>query len=176
MLERNRLTCFDGALPGIDHARDVVRMDGVAGRPLLQFLGSLSEVLQGLAVDNLDLAGSAMGRNKSRNAVEDQAQALLIRLEGLLGALPVVDVGVRSEPLDNHSLVVERRSRPEEKPAIHAIEAPEASFNFTWLASSQNGSPVIDKPFQIVRVQGNGPAPITRLFDREAGKVEPAPI
>src|ERR1700675_2203085 len=133
MLHLNRLTGFDGALPGIDHARDVVRMDGVAGRPLLQFLGSLSEVLQGLAVDHLDLAGGTMRRNKSRNAVEDQAQALFVRPEGLLGALPVFDVGVCSEPIDNRSIMVERRSRTEKKPAIHAIEAAESSFTFTWL-------------------------------------------
>src|ERR1700676_2007079 len=98
MLELNRLTCFDGALPGVDHTRDVVRMDGVAGRPLLQFLGSLSEVLQGLAVDDLDLAGGTMGRDKSRNAVEDQAQALFVRPKGLLGAHPVVNVSQQHVP------------------------------------------------------------------------------
>src|ERR1700680_2044809 len=288
MLELNRLTCLDGTLPGLDHTRDVVRMDGVAGRPLLQFLGGLSEVLQGLAVDDLDLASGTMGRNKSRNAVEDQAQALLTRLEGLLSALSVInvsqhhvparhpafrvsrgesarlepavnpigtplaqlerirlpgfdragpgvdharkvirmegvpggptlqvlaglaeifqslpvemldlacrtqgtdepgngvddqtqiafgrsegflcalsvfDVGVRSEPFDNPSIMVERWSRTEQKPAIHAIEAAQAPFDLTWLARSQHGSPVIQQPFQIVRVQGNRPAPITR--------------
>ena len=36
--------------------------------------------------------------------------------------LPVFDVGVRSEPFDNLSIVVERRSRTEKEPTIHAIE------------------------------------------------------
>src|ERR1700674_3649304 len=73
-------------------------------------------------------------------------------------------------------MVVERRSRTEKKPTIQTIETAQASFNFTWLAGSQNGSPVIHKSVQVVRVKGNRPAPITRLFDREAGIVEPALI
>src|SRR6267143_1208796 len=96
--------------------------------------------------------------------------------EQAFGALSVFDVGIRSEPFDNLSIVVERRSRTEEKPTIHAIETAQSSFNFTWLARSQNGSPVVHKSVQIVRVKGSRPAPITRLFGREAGIFEPALI
>jgi hypothetical protein len=37
-------------------------------------------------------------------------------------ALSVFDVGVRSEPFDNLSIVVGRRSLTEKKPTIHAIK------------------------------------------------------
>src|ERR1700674_717152 len=118
MLELNRLTRFDGAPPDIDHARDVVRMDGVAGRPLLQFLGSPSEVLQGLTVDNLDLAGGTLGRNESGNAVEDQAQALFVRPEGVLGALPVVNVSQQHVPAGDTTFQVSRRESARLEPAV----------------------------------------------------------
>src|SRR4029077_16407520 len=69
-----------------------------------------------------------------------------------------------------------RRSSTEKKPTIRAIETTESCFNFTRLTSSQNGLPKIDKYFQVVRVKGSGPAPITRLFGGEAGIVKPALI
>src|SRR6266853_2813875 len=96
--------------------------------------------------------------------------------EQAFGALSVFDVGIRSEPFDNLAIVVERRSRTEEKPTIHAIETAQSSFNFTWLARSQNRSPVVHKSVQIVRVKGSRPAPITRPFGRKAGIFEPALI
>src|SRR5260370_3260437 len=92
------------------------------------------------------------------------------------GALSGFYVGVRTDTFDNPSVVVERWSRPEKKPTVYAIETAQASFNFTRLARSQNGSPVIDKSVQVVWVKGRRPAPITRLFGREAGIVEPALI
>src|SRR6266446_1359665 len=92
------------------------------------------------------------------------------------GALPVFDVGIRSEPFDNLSIVVERRSRTEEKPTIHAIETAQSSFNFTWLARGQNGSPVVHKALQVVWMNRNRPAPTPGLFDRDARIVEPALI
>src|SRR5260221_8281269 len=125
-------------------------MDGVAGRPLLQFLGSLPEVLQGLAVDTLDLAGSAMGRNKSRNAVEHQAQALLIRLEGLLGALPVVNVSQQHVPAGDRTFRVSRRECARLEPAIHAIGTPLAELNDERLAGFDRTTPRVDKPRKVV--------------------------
>src|SRR5216684_3583523 len=51
-----RLPGFDRAPPQVDHARKVVRMDGIAGGPILQFLTCLAEILQDLAVQKLHLA------------------------------------------------------------------------------------------------------------------------
>src|SRR5260370_10064508 len=93
--------------------------------------------------------------------------------EQAFGALPVFDVGIRSEPFDNLSIVVERRSRTEEKPTIHAIETAQSSFNFAWLARGQNGSPVVHKAVQIIRMKATRPSRIARLFGREARIIEP---
>src|SRR6266851_4717871 len=96
--------------------------------------------------------------------------------EQAFGALSVFDVGIRSEPFDNLSIVVERRSGTEEKPTIHAIETAQSSFSFTRLARSRDGSPVVHKAFHIIRMKGTRPAPIACLFGREARIVEPALI
>src|SRR5216683_7783488 len=96
--------------------------------------------------------------------------------EQAFDALSVFDVGIRSEPFDNLSIVVERRSRTEEKPTIYAIETAQSSFNFTWPARGQNGSPVGHKAVHIVRMKCTRPARIACFFGREARIVEPAPI
>lgn len=46
----------------------------------------------------------------------------------------VFDVVVRSDSFDNPSIVVERRSRTEKKPTIHAIKTAQARFNFARFA------------------------------------------
>src|SRR6266849_2640829 len=48
MLELERLSRFDRAPPGVAHARNVIRMAGVVGGPILQFLERLAEIVQGL--------------------------------------------------------------------------------------------------------------------------------
>jgi len=69
---------------------------------------------------------------------------------------------VGSEPFDNLSIVIKRRRRTEKKPTIYAIDTGQACFNFTWLAESQNRSPVVHRSAQVVRMKGNRPAPIAR--------------
>src|SRR5258708_3460374 len=107
---------------------------------------------------------------------KEQARTLLARAADILGALSVLNIGIRSEPFDDPSLFINRRGRAEKKPPIRSIKAAEAPFNLTWLARSQNASPVIHEPVQIVRVNRNCPAPTSRLFRREPRVVEPAPV
>ncbi len=58
-LENIRLPGFDRASPRVDHARKVIRMDSVAGGPILQFLSGLAEIFQELAVEKFDFARGA---------------------------------------------------------------------------------------------------------------------
>src|SRR5580658_6858340 len=58
-----RLPGFDRALPRIDHARKVFRMDSVASAPILQFLSRLAEIFQNLPVEEFDLACRTQGTN-----------------------------------------------------------------------------------------------------------------
>src|SRR6267378_7256906 len=72
-LHISRLPAFDRAPVGVDHARKVIRMDGVAGGPIPQFLSGLAEVFQDLAVHKFNLACRIRSRHKPRNTVDDQA-------------------------------------------------------------------------------------------------------
>src|SRR6266478_3044896 len=72
-LENIRLSGLDRAPPRVDHAREVIRMDGVAGGPILQVLSRLAKIFQELAVEEFDLARGTQGTHEPRNAVDDQA-------------------------------------------------------------------------------------------------------
>src|SRR5260221_9274481 len=100
ILEIKGLPGFDRTPPGLAHARKVIRMDHVAGGPILQLLSRGAEVFQELPVDEFDLASRAQGSHKPGNAVDDQAQALLIRPEAVLCALAVVNVSQQHVPAD----------------------------------------------------------------------------
>src|SRR5258708_3274030 len=78
---------FDRAPPRLDRARKIIRMDGVARGPILQFVCRLAEIFQDLAVEVLDLARGAQGTNKPRNRVDDPTKAGLTLLERDLVAL-----------------------------------------------------------------------------------------
>src|SRR2546425_871455 len=82
MLKLNQLPGLHAPLPRIDHARKVIRMEGIAGSPILQFLSRLAEIFQNLAVEKLDLAFRTQGTYESRNTVDDPAKAFLTLLEG----------------------------------------------------------------------------------------------
>src|SRR6202795_1163404 len=109
-----------------------------------------------------------------RTAPGSHFQDEILSGEQTFRALSVFDIGVRSKPFDNSAVTIERRSRTEKKPTIHAIKTAQARFHFTWLARIQNGSPVIHESVHVVRVKGNRPSPITRLFGCETGILEPA--
>src|SRR5712692_2272066 len=96
-------------------------MDSVAGGPILQFLSGLAEVFQDLPVDKFDLARRIRGRHKPRNAVDDQAQTLLIRPESVLSALSVVDIRQQVIPADDPPLGIALRETARLEPAIDAI-------------------------------------------------------
>src|ERR1700730_9759584 len=176
MLELKRLTCFDGAPPDIDHARDVVRMEGVARRPPLQFLGSLSEILQGLAVEKLDLARRTMGRHKPGNAVEDQAQALFVRLEGFLSALPVVNVGQQHVPTGETTFCVPRGERARLEPPVHTIGTPLAELNSIRLAGFDRVRPRVNDARKIIRMNGVAGRPVLQVLRRLAEIFQGLPV
>jgi len=59
ILKIKRLPSFERAPPGVAYPRKIIRMSGVAGGPILQFLSRLAKIFQDLAVEKLDLARAA---------------------------------------------------------------------------------------------------------------------
>ena len=101
---------------------------------------------------------------------------MLARAEGILGTLPIVNVGVCSVPLDYLPRSVAQRTGTEEEPSIFSIEAAEARFNLTRLAGIEDRQPVILKPVQIVGMNRCRPGRIPCLFRGEARVIQPAPV
>src|SRR6202007_1658030 len=64
-------------LPGVDNALEVIRMDGVAKSPVLQFLDGLAEIFQDLSIEEFEFAHCIQGTNKSRDGVDDHTKAFL---------------------------------------------------------------------------------------------------
>src|SRR4029077_3507471 len=76
ILDIVRLPDRDRAGPQSREAIEVVRMHRVAGLPLLQLVECLSEVLEHLLVDEVDVASRRQGRHQTCDAVNDQAEPL----------------------------------------------------------------------------------------------------
>src|SRR5215472_8721795 len=78
------------------------------------------------------------------------------------GLLAVVDVGGRSIPFGNGSLVVLDRHGTKSKPAILAILSPQPCFFLEGLTRSQRRAPFLHPA--VVRVKNLDPPPAQSLF------------
>src|SRR5215467_14913564 len=78
------------------------------------------------------------------------------------GLLAVVDVGRRSIPFGNKSLIVLDRYSTKSEPAILAILSPQPCFFLEGLASSQSRAPFLYAA--VVRVKNLDPPPAQSFF------------
>src|SRR5262249_2940955 len=62
---------FDCSCAGLDHAGEIVRMNDADESPVLQLLICFAEILQGLAVEKLDLAPCSHRNHEPGNAIDD---------------------------------------------------------------------------------------------------------
>ncbi len=168
ILNIKRLPGFDRVPIGVDHAMKVIRMNVVAGVPILQFLNRLAEIFQHLPVDEFDLARRTRGGNKPGNAVDDQAQALLIRPEGILGALPVVDVGQQHVPAGDTAARVSHGESARLEPPVHAIGTPLAELEKIRLPGFDRAPPRVDDARKVIRMDGVAGGPILQFIGRLA--------
>src|SRR5260370_137052 len=86
-LHITRPPSFDRVPIGVGQARKVIRMEGVARGPILQFLSGLAEILQDLTVEKFDLARCVPCTHKPGNAVDDQTKTFLTLLDRSLVGL-----------------------------------------------------------------------------------------
>ena len=76
-----------------------------------------------------------------------------------LRALPVVDVGVRAEPLDHLAASAPHRHRPRQVPAVGAVVGTlEADLVLVRLPSVQRSLPELHRPRQVVGMHHLRPA------------------
>ena len=68
------------------------------------------------------------GRDKARNAVDGETQALLIRPQRIFSPLPIVDVEYRCIPSDDLSSLVQQWVVLDEQPSILTVPAAHSSL------------------------------------------------
>src|SRR6266403_2666688 len=163
-----RLPTCDRPPIGVDHARKVIRMDGVAGGPIPQFLSGLAEVFQDLAVDKFDLACRIRSRHKPRNTVDDQAQVMLIRPKGILSALPVVNVSQQHVPAGDTAFRISGGESAGLEPAVNPIGTPLAELKNVGLSACDRALPRVDHARKIIRMDSVAGSPFLQFLNRLA--------
>src|SRR5579863_5132346 len=115
--------------PGCNRFGEVVRMDGVARSPTLQFFASSTKILQGLIIDGFYLSVGRHNRYQTGDAIDDQADTLFALAERLLRALAILDVESRPIPLDYFSLLISQGNAAVEEPAVLTVtSSPQPCF------------------------------------------------
>src|SRR5947209_14571502 len=100
----------------------------------------------------------------------------LVLPEFELGLFQVVNVGIRSIPVDNVARFVAQWLSPKQEPSIHSVESTQPSLDFARLARGQKSEPLVCYFLQVFRVNGILPSPAADRFRGQAGIVVPSPI
>ncbi|MDQ3117374.1 MAG: hypothetical protein M3Q86_12330, partial [Verrucomicrobiota bacterium] len=82
-----------------------------------------------------------------------------VRLPQLFfGALLILDVSARAEPLQDFAFGIAQRNGPPEMPAVGAVRSTlEAVFHFVFVTSRKCFRPTVDAILQVVRMQDRLP-------------------
>src|ERR1700740_3096352 len=111
-----------------------------------------------------------------RKEIYELPQLFFVLTKLGLGALEVIDVRVRSIPVDNLARFVAQRLSPKQEPSIRSVEPAQPSLDFTRLASGQESEPLICYVLQILWVNGVLPSPAASSFKRNARIFVPSPV
>ena len=101
-----------------------------------------------------------------RNRIGHASKLFLILTELNFSALKVLNVSIRSIPVDNVARFVAQWLSPKQKPAIHSVESTQPSLDFARLARGQKSEPLICYFLQVLRVNGILPSPAANRFRR----------
>ena len=112
----------------------------------------LPRVLADLAVDEFDLTARREDRHESGNAVHDQARLTFAFAQGILGALPLVDIGQQHAPAGDFAVRTANGKAFVRKPAIHAIRPPKTLHDFVGTAGCDRAAEDVDDVRQILRM------------------------
>src|SRR5579883_3191864 len=94
----------------------------------------------------------------------------------LLCALAIVDVGVRSVPLDRPARFIAQWIGAEKKPAVLSVTAPQTGFRLSGSVGSDHPLPGIPETAQVVWMHRSRPPPTVRLVRGQTKKLQIVPI
>src|SRR6266851_1234764 len=106
--------------------------------------------------------------NMLRKEIYHLPKLFFVLTELCLSALQVIDVSIRSIPVDNVPRFVPQRLSAEQEPSIHPVETAQPSLDFAGLARDQKSEPLICYFLQVPRVNGILPSPAASHFKRQA--------
>src|ERR1700730_378989 len=89
--------------------------------------------------------------NMLRKEIYHLPKLFFVLTELCLGALQVIDVSIRTIPVDNVSRFVAQWLSPKQEPSIHSVEPAQPSLNFTRLARGQKSEPLMSYFLQVLR-------------------------
>ena len=78
-----------------------------------------------------------------RKEIYELPELPLVLPEFELGLFQVVNVGIRSIPVDNLARFVAQWLSPKQEPSIHSVESTQPSLDFARLARGQKSEPLI---------------------------------
>src|ERR1700687_3727646 len=107
-------------------------------------------------------------------SIGNPAKLPLLLKEFLLRSFPIFDVGIASKPSDDVALSAELWNDTYEEPSVLSVISPDASFQFTWFGSIQQGQPFTNEPIQVIGVNDHLPTPPFPLLQGQAGVLVPA--
>src|SRR5271166_3618967 len=111
-----------------------------------------------------------------RDSVDDLLQLHFALPESRFRLLGVFDVMARSVPLNDVSLFIAQRYLANAKPSIFPISTPNPCLILEGLACGQSCTPLLHKPFNIVRMNDIAPSPAPQFFRLESGVFQPPQV
>src|SRR6202049_4847106 len=112
--------------------------------------------------------------NGLRYSIGNPAMLPLLLKEFLLHSFPIFDVGIASKPPDDVAFSIELWNDTYEEPTVLSVISPDASFQFAWFGSIQQGLPFTNESVQVIGVNDHLPTPAFPLLQGQAGILVPA--
>ena len=93
------------------------------------------------------------------------------------GAFLVFNIGACADPLHNLPLFVAPRRSTSKKPTVSSVRsALETVFDLVVFPRGERMCPAFDAGLEVLWMHDRSPAPVFRLFEGEAGVIEPHPV
>src|SRR6202049_3477943 len=112
--------------------------------------------------------------NGLRYSIGNPAKLPLLLKKFLLRPFSIFDVGIASKPPDDVAFSVELWNDAYEEPTVLSVISPDASFQFAWFGSIQQGPPFTNELIQVIWVNDHLPTPTFPLLQGQASILVPA--
>src|SRR5262245_42975891 len=157
----------------LDHARKVIRMNGIDQGPILQLFTGFAKILQDLPVQKLYFAHCTGRSHEPGNVVDDLPPGQFPRTQGLLPPLAILDVYTGPVPFEDVAPCIPQWIAANQEPSIGTVETANSRLRVDRGARSQTQLPLLDKFRTVVWVNRFRPPPALRSLRSHPRVIEP---